>query len=760
MATSFGSNLNDLGIDARHEDKRSRGFGIALFPFLIVLIAAVIMIVPWAAGVGVHWGANAALPMLVIAFLYLARRVFWAESNLRSLESRLRAITETAREYAWEFDCKGRFVYLTKRAEQIYGMGLDELLGRGLHEFMPEDESSRALAWLTGILIHPKRFDEVEFCTIHPFSGLRWHLLSGEPVVDSAGTITGYRGVGMDITDRKQVEKARQEYIELVETLLDTIPNAIFYKDLEGRYLGCNATHARWLGVRRDQIPGRMDYDLYPPDLAEAYAKEDRQLLNNPGRRCYEAEFGGIGGGPRRNALIHTATFRDAQGEVRGLVSVVTDITDRKKFEKELLQAKQEVEAASNAKDELIANMSHEIRTPLTAILGFSDMLLDNLKEFDHYHAVKTIKRNGLHLLEIINDILDLSKIQAGKLVVQRVPCSPRKIVADIVSLMSVRAEAKGLPLKVRQKGPIPEVVMSDPTRVRQILVNLVGNAVKFTENGRVELVVSLCKGDEDGTGDKLQFDVVDTGIGMSDEQIEKAFEPFTQADSSATRRYSGTGLGLLISRRLARMLGGDVVVESRLGRGCTARATIDAGSLENVHMTDDFSLADTKTNPTDECAADAESLSRANLDCSVLLVEDGPDNQRLISYILSKAGAKVSIASNGAECLKMALPGYNPAAENAQQGVICAAEPAGETFDIILMDMQMPIMDGIQATRRLRQANYTGPIIGISAHNLPEVVEGCLESGCDDFVAKPVDRKRLLAVVSQHLARRCVGRR
>ena len=748
--------MKKILLNEKEANRVSRSLSVAIFFALLAATISILLSV-----VATSW-AILAISMTIVSLLYIARRVCVTHRKLRLLESRFHSISETAREYAWECDREGRFTYLTKRAEHIFGIELSELLGRCFHEFMAEDESSKMRGWISGILSVPKPFNDVEFCTIHPYSGERRHQFSGKPIFDAAGNHCGYRGVGMDVTDSKQVERARQEYLELLQTLLDTIPSAIFYKDTRGRYLGCNETLTRWLGLKRENILGRTDHELYPAELADIYSKVDRHLLLEPGRQRYEAEFG-VEIGARRNTIINTATFRNAEGEVSGLVSVVTDISDRKRFEEDLLIAKQEAEAASNSKDEFIANMSHEIRTPLTAILGYADVLMENVEESDNFHAAKTIKRNGLHLLEIINDILDLSKIQAGKLFVQRIPCSPLRIMADISSLMNVRAEAKGLPLVVRQNGPLPEVIATDTVRLRQILVNLVGNAIKFTDSGHIEVIASFKK-DEHGDTGKLQFEIIDTGIGMSAEQIEKAFEPFTQADSSTTRRFDGTGLGLVISRRLAHMLGGDVTVSSELGSGCNVKVVIDTGPVANVRMVEKNVVSE--ANEIEENTVEKKACLETALPdqiqpgCRVLLVEDGPDNQRLISYILKKAGAAVDIAANGVECLKKVFS----VANSSESGDIASGQlqtdpAANEPFDIILMDMQMPIMDGCQATRRLRQANYKGPIIGISAHTVPEVVEGCLEAGCDDFVSKPIDKKRLLTSVAHHLAHRSLER-
>ncbi|MBN2293692.1 MAG: PAS domain S-box protein [Pirellulales bacterium] len=724
-------------------------------------------VVLWLSGFDLYWTTASAVVGMLVSLPVLLCLYYFSQLELRSLSERFHTVSETAREYVWEFDDQGQLVYLTDRAEHVFGLKLEELLGQSMHEFMPEEEAFAMHHWTLGLLKNPKSFSEVEFRTIHPYSGIRWQQISGEPIMDGSGKVTGYRGVGMDITDRKLVEEAQRENLELLQTLLDTLPSAIFYKDLDGRYLGCNETLMQWLDCSREQILGRTDHQLYPTDLADIYRKYDQELLIDPGRRRYESEFGAVDG-KRRDVLIHTATFRNAQGHVAGLVSVVTDISDRKQSEKDLIEAKHAAESASRAKDEFIANMSHEFRTPLTAILGFSDVLLENLTESENFHAAKTIKRNGSHLLEIINDILDITKIQAGKLQVERIPCSPFRIIADMMSLMSVRAEAKGLSLNIRQEGALPEVILTDMNRLRQILVNLIGNAIKFTENGRIDVIVRFLKGSEKGQTDKLEFEVSDTGIGMSSEQMERIFKPFTQADSSATRRFGGTGLGLIISHKLTRILGGDVSVSSVLGKGCQFRATIETGPLENVRM---IEAKDAKNGRPELSANDDQDNDvPPKLDCRILLVEDGPDNQRLISFLLRKAGATVEIASNGLEGIQKAMPKYDskdadlPDRHNSEKDPprvsVDGKTNAEEPFDIILMDMQMPVMGGAQAVQRLRHANYRGPIICISAHSTPDAIEMALEAGCDEYLSKPIDKHRLLSTIANYLTRSSVTKK
>ncbi|MBC8114505.1 MAG: response regulator, partial [Candidatus Saccharimonas sp.] len=386
-------------------------------------------------------------------------------------------------------------------------------------------------------------------------------------------------------------------------------------------------------------------------------------------------------------------------------------------------------EAANRAKSQFLANMSHEIRTPLTAILGFTENLLEpHVPEAERTAALQTILRNGHHLLQLINDILDLSKIEAGRLEVEKLNCSPGELLADVVSALRVKADAKRVGLLLSYRGSVPETIHSDPTRLRQILINLVGNAIKFTERGHVEIGVSV----EHARSERpmLRVDIVDTGIGMTPQQLGRLFEPFSQADGSMTRRFGGTGLGLSISRRLAQLLGGDIAVTSEPDRGSIFTVLLETGPLDDVEWR--------SAPPVGFESRRLASISNdTKLTGRLLLAEDGPDNQLLIGSFLRKCGADVTIVDDGRKAVDAALASL---AESAP-------------FDMILMDMQMPVLDGYAATRELRNNGWLHPILALTANAMSGDRQKCLAAGCDDFATKPIDRRRLVAQVQELLS-------
>ena len=415
--------------------------------------------------------------------------------------------------------------------------------------------------------------------------------------------------------------------------------------------------------------------------------------------------------------------LEDLEKMVERRTKELAELTD------DLQRAKLAAESANRAKSEFLANMSHEIRTPLTSIVGYSELLHEECAVPLIRERLNIIKRNGEHLMSIINDILDLSKIEADRMTVETTAASPLAIVADAIALVQPAAASKGLALEVSQRGGLPETIRTDPTRLKQVLVNVLSNAVKFTERGSVQLTSELASADSPSP--LLVFEVVDTGIGMTAKQLEGLFRPFVQADNSTTRRFGGTGLGLTISRKLARLLGGDITASSREAVGSRFSITVATGSLEAVPMIEGVQ-------PKLSRPATPAETARARLCGEVLLAEDSPDSQKLLVYLLEKQGLTVTVVDNGRKAVDQAL----------ERAI------SGSPFDLILMDMQMPELDGYGATADLRRHRYSRPIVALTANAMREDRAKCLAAGCDDYLSKPVVLRDLAAVLCLHVAR------
>lgn len=409
------------------------------------------------------------------------------------------------------------------------------------------------------------------------------------------------------------------------------------------------------------------------------------------------------------------------------LESRLAEITQQKE-ELEILKTK--AEAANVAKSNFLANMSHEIRTPLSAILGFSELLADpNQGKNTAANCTRGIQRNIEHLIALVDEILDLAKIEAGKLEVECIQLQLLPEICDIFRPLVARARASGLAFNVTIDGELPETISTCPRRLRQVLLNVVGNALKFTKRGRVSVVIRYEVISHEKPTQMLHFTIEDTGIGVLPDQQRKLFRPFTQADSSVTRMYGGTGLGLILSRSLAEALGGGVELkESRFGQGSTFLVSINPGSPEGISMLRGMSLVDLDLGT--ESKADLRTLNAKKLlGVEILVVEDSPDIQLLITHSLLASGAIVTSAANGAEAITLAFD---------------------KKYDLVLMDMQMPILDGYEATRQLRAAGYTTPIVALTAKAMHGDIEDCLAAGCVEHIAKPIKVNLLVDVIAR----------
>jgi PAS domain S-box-containing protein len=545
---------------------------------------------------------------------------------------------------------------------------------------------------------------------------------SAAPILDAFGSLVGVALAFHDIS----IQRKAQQELEISEVryrrLFESAHDGILILDaITGKVLDVNPFLADLLGYPREHFLGRELWEIGVLKDAEM-SKRAMQKLQRHGRIRYEDLP--LQHKDGRQIPVEFISNVYPEGRRNVIQCNVRDITERKRLAHDLAKARRDAENANRSKSEFLANMSHEIRTPMAAILGFAEMLLLKSPEAcAQIGCVQIIQRNSLHLLELINEILDLSKVEAGQMKVERVSSDLPELLSEIISLMRPRAAEKGLGFGVRFEGPIPHLIQSDPLRLRQILVNLLGNAVKFTESGRIDLRIT----DEGSGGPNIvvRVDVIDSGIGMTPEQLARLFRPFTQGDASITRKFGGTGLGLTISRQLAKLLNGDVTATSQPGIGSTFTLKVDGGPSAGVELLQDL------TEATLPAMVDQRVQPTIHLRGRVLLVEDGADNQRLLRMQLGDAGASVSSALDGRIAVDLAT---------------------AENFDLILMDMQMPVMDGFAATIELRRRGLTIPIIALTAYAMAEDRDKCMASGCSAYLSKPVDEETLLKTVSEHL--------
>jgi PAS domain S-box-containing protein len=533
-----------------------------------------------------------------------------------------------------------------------------------------------------------------------------------------------------DITEQRRAEEALRENQQKLQAVLAQTYEFIGVLSLDGIVEEANRAALAFSGIEESSVLGKPFWDTpwwtHSPELRQELKKWIAEAACGAFIRKEVTHSD-----PQGN--LHCIDFslkpvKNDDGEVVFIIPEGRDITDRKQMEDELLKAKEAAETATEVKSNFLASMSHEIRTPMTAILGYADMLMDpkiNASTQNNYAAV--IHRNGEHLLALINDILDLSKIEAGKLAIDIRRCSVVSLLADVASVVRPRAEQHGISLTVEYRTEMPETILTDGNRLRQAIINLAGNAVKFTEQGSVRIVASFLS---DGGNGKpaVQIQVVDTGIGIHEEALPNLFKPFSQADSTVFRKYGGTGLGLAISRQIAQMLGGNLTVTSTFGKGSTFTLTASTGDLDGVGMLK--SPAETVLDVARQSSLTQPAMLEG---VRVLLAEDGFDNRRLIEMVLRKAGANITSVENGRLAVEKAM---------------------AELFDVILMDINMPEMDGYEATRLLRSRGYDRPILALTANAMAGDSDKCREAGCNEHLAKPIDRVQLVHSVATFAGR------
>jgi signal transduction histidine kinase/ABC-type nitrate/sulfonate/bicarbonate transport system substrate-binding protein/CheY-like chemotaxis protein/HPt (histidine-containing phosphotransfer) domain-containing protein len=663
-----------------------------------------------------------------------------AESARRAAEAsraQYERVVSMISDIVWhiEVDAQDQIVncYISPVADRLLGLP-PGTIGNDMQKFFsyvePDELPAVQETMFSGVRVFAKEVT-LEYRLRKPDGATLWVRSKGSAFPLPNGNAAGF-GTTSDVTERRRAEEAVMLKNALLSTQQEASIDGILAVDEDNKVILSNRRFEEMWNVPAELVESRDDatiLSMVKDQVADSAAFLEKVTHLYQNRRKTSRDELVLKDG--RVFDRYSAPMFGSDDHYFGRVWNFRDITDRKRMEDELLKAKDAADAANRAKSQFLANMSHEIRTPMTAVLGYADLILDEDIDATTREYLAVIKNNGKHLLGLISDILDLSKIEAGKLEIEPVCCRPTQVVAEVDCLMRPQAAAKNLKLRMELAASLPETVLTDPLRLREVLVNLLGNAIKFTDQGEVSLTARL----EVENGRRLlRFDVSDTGIGMSPEQIGRLFRPFCQVDGSPTRKFGGTGLGLCISKHLAEALGGGIEVRSEPGCGSTFSVTIDPGPL---NMPASIPQAQ-------EAAATSQAIGQAAaggaivLEGRILLVEDVLSSQRLIVRLLNKAGAEVAAVENGQLAVDAAL----------------AACESGKPFDVILMDMQMPVMDGYQATSQLRKRGYTGPIIALTAHAMAEDCAKCLDCGCNDYVTKPIDRGRLLAAVAPWAAR------
>jgi two-component system, sensor histidine kinase and response regulator len=610
-----------------------------------------------------------------------------------------------------------RFLQVNEAAVRLYGYSHEEFLSMNIQDIHPTedrqdlvpDAQSRSLnSYPDEALRHRRKdgsFIYVEtFTSPVPFAGRTARLV-----------------IAIDVTRRKFIEQELAKERNLFNALMENIPDTIYFQDTECRFMRINAAQARMLGITDPkEAIGKTDFDYFPGEIAQGFYDNERNLLES-GQPILDA----IQKVPRPDGQIQwlSATevpIYDSQRKIIGFVGISRDITERKRVEAELQKAKLDAEEANRAKSEFLANMSHEIRTPMNGIIGMTELMLDTPLNSEQRECLTLVKDSAEALLTLINDILDFSKIEAGKLTLDQTDFNLHDVLANTLRTLSVRASQKNLELIWSAKPGVPENVCGDAGRIRQMMMNMVGNAIKFTESGEIAVTVQVeTRQDQDVL---LHFSVRDTGIGIAPEKQRVIFEAFTQADNSMTRNFGGTGLGLTISSRLVEMMGGKIWLESEMGKGST------------FHFTAWLGL--TRPSAPESVPKVVESLQGTR----VLVVDDNSTNRKILEAMLKLWLMQPVTASSGKEGIE----------------ALESAVSAGKPFPLVLVDAQMPGMDGFSLAERIRQNTHLAgaTIMMLTSAGKRGDAARCRELGIAVYLIKPIRQSELLEAIMAALGK------
>jgi PAS domain S-box-containing protein len=661
-----------------------------------------------------------------------------AELRLAEEKERIRLILETTAEGIFGMNCDGFCTFINTTGLQLLGYeSRNEVLGKNFHELCHYATPDGSPLLRSDCLIH-EAFEGRR--GTHSDSEVFWRKDGSSFFVEywahpifQSGELVGSVASFLDISERKRAEDKLRTTAQQLLSFIESAPVSVAMFNRQMVFLAASRLWTKNFGAGNENLIGMRLYDVFPHLPDEWKASHSKGML---GVRVENTEdLWPLSDG--RSLWIRWALqpWRDSGGEVGGVIITAEDVTEQKHHHDELARAKQAAELASEAKSTFLATMSHEIRTPINGILGMTELTLDTELSEEQREHLGLVRFSAESLLSIINDILDFSKIEAGKLELESIPFRFRERISETVKVLKFRADQKRLKLWFTIGPGIPEYVCGDPGRIGQVLNNLVGNAIKFTERGEIAITVSAQP--TQGEQIELHFEIRDTGIGVSPEKQITIFEPFSQADGSTTRKYGGTGLGLTICLKLAEMMGGRVWVQSEPGRGSTFHFTLKAGipkpGMKDTDLNGSAAISGgAELSPSGPTAAPVELTSEPRPEgAHILLAEDNAVNRKLAIRLLEKRGFTVRVACDGREAL---------------------AIHAMEDFDLILMDIQMPDLDGFGATAIIRERERaTGkhvPIIALTAHALKGDEEDCRAAGMDGYITKPIRPAEMFSAI------------
>jgi len=670
--------------------------------------------------------------------------MFWDVTERKDVEAALNheryllhTLMENLPDSIYFKDVESRFQRISRALADRFGCDDPQsVIGKCDADFFTEEHAQQARADEVKIMQTGEPVLDLVEKETWPDGRETWAATTKLPLRDSDGKLLGTFGISRDITRQKraendlaranrelQAEVAERRKVEedlarerdLLRTLMDHLPDSISVKDSEGRYVTANAALVKRLGAESIlEIVGKTDFDFFPRELAKKYQADDRDVVTTGEPLIDREERTTDAEGNSLWQLTSKVPLCDPEGGAIGLVSIGRDITRRKRDQEQLEAAKEAADAANRAKSDFLANMSHEIRTPMNAVIGMTELLLDTPLDDAQRQYVRMVRESGESLLSLINDILDFSKIEAGKLELDEVPFILQDSLGDTMKSLSLRAHRKSLEVAFHIAPAVPEAVVGDPGRLRQILVNLVGNAIKFTEDGEVVVRVRCVSRTADAV--ELEFSVTDTGIGIPRKQLQRIFEAFEQADGSTTRRFGGTGLGLAISSRLVELMQGRITVESQVGKGSTFSFTARFGLSEKA---------------IGESSAQLEQMSGMR----VLVVDDNATNRRILQDILQVRGMKPILAGNAVEALRE----------------LRRAHRSDEPIPLVLTDVNMPEIDGFSLVEQIQRDENLDSVVVIvlTSGDRPGDNQRCKDLGVAARLLKPIKQSELFDAIA-----------